>query len=159
MRAVLLASALAASLVLSGCSSGDNEVAVPSSTAEGVQVQDGRLVLPLVKDGAGAIYLNLVNDSDQPKKILSIDVAGVDMTMVHETLDKGGVSSMQMVENAVVPAHGNMVFAPGGRHIMLMGLKPDLKAGGSALLKVNFEGGAFVAAAIPVVPAAAELSQ
>ena len=144
MRARLLAPAPViaglSALLLAGCSGGE-EAAIPKTTAEGLQVQEQRLVLPIVKDSPGAAYFNLVNDSDQPQKILSVDVGGTDMSMIHDTIDKGGHSSMTMVQNVVVPAHTTMAFAPGGRHVMVTGIKPELQAGVNTVLKINFANG------------------
>ncbi|MFM5932361.1 MAG: copper chaperone PCu(A)C [Novosphingobium sp.] len=160
MRARMLAPvhALALSLtaLVGGCSGGGgNEVQIPKSTAEGITIVEPRLVLPIVKDSAGAVYFTIANETDKPQKILSIDVGGTDMAMIHDTIDKGGVSSMQMVQSATVPANGSMVFAPGGRHVMVTGLKPELQAGVNTLLKVNFDNGDIAAVAIPVIPPAA----
>lgn len=162
MRARLPASALAPALLsvllVAGCS-GDKEVAVPKTTAEGMQVVEPRMVMPIVKDSPGAVYFNLVNDSDQPQKVLSIDVAGADMAMIHDTIDKGGHSSMNMVPNVMVPAHGAMAFAPGARHVMVTGIKPELKAGMNTVLRINFENGDLLATSIPVISPAAAAGQ
>lgn len=156
MRARLLAPGLAVSLLLAGCSDGGGNVTVTKSTAEGMQVVEPRMVMPIVKDSPGAVYFNLVNTSDQPQKILSIDVAGADMTMIHDTIDKGDHSSMTMAQNVVVPAQGMMAFVPGGRHVMVTGIKPELRAGVNTVLKINFASGDVLATTIPVIsPAAA----
>ncbi|WP_310531650.1 copper chaperone PCu(A)C [Novosphingobium sp.] len=157
MRARLLAPALAVSLLLlAGCSEGKNEVVVTKSTVEGLQVTDPRLVLPIVKDSPGAVYFTLVNSSAKPRKILSIEVAGGDMAMIHDTVDKGGHSSMTMAHDVVVAAGSSMAFAPGGRHVMVTGLKPGLKPGVDSELKINFDTGDALVTNLPVVaPAAA----
>ncbi len=153
MRARLLAlalvSGLASALLLAGCSGG-NEAAVPKTTSEGMQVIEPRMVMPIVKDSPGAVYFNLVNDLDQPQKVLSIDVAGADMAMIHDTIDKGGHSSMTMVHNVEVPAHGTMAFAPGARHVMVTGIKPELKAGANTLLRIKFGNGDVLETSIPI---------
>lgn len=152
MRAVLLAPALISALFVAGCSGGQEDT-IPKATDASVQVVEGRLVLPIVKDNPGAVYFNLVNASDAAKKVLSVDVAGGDMTMIHDTVDEGGKSTMVMLHEVPVPAKATVTFAPGGRHVMVMGIKPDLKAGATTELKVNFEGGDVVTATIPVTAA------
>lgn len=155
MRARLLAPALISVLLVAGCSGG-KEAAIPKTTAQGLQVVEPRMVMPIVKGSPGAVYFNLVNDSDQPQKVLSIDVAGADMAMAHDTIDKGGHSTMTMAQNVVVPAHGTMAFAPGGRHVMVTGIKSELKAGVNTVLRINFANGDVLATPIPVIsPAAA----
>lgn len=149
MRAVLLAPALVSALLVAGCSGG-KEAEVQKAAEAGVQVTDARLVLPIVKDNPGAVYFNLVNASDAAKKVTSIDVVGTDMAMIHDTVDKDGKSTMVMLHEVAVPAKATVIFAPGGRHVMVMGIKPELKAGATAELKVNFEGGDVLEATIPV---------
>lgn len=155
MLARLLAPGLAVSLLLAGCSDGGGNVTVTKSTAEGVQVTEPRMVMPIVKDSPGAVYFNLVNDSDQPQKVLSIDVDGTDMAMIHDTVDKGGVSTMTMVHDVEVPAHGTMAFAPGARHVMVTGIKPEIKAGAKAVLRIKFANGKVLETSIPVTTPAA----
>lgn len=151
MRSRLLAPAIAVSLMLlAGCSKGNGDVVVSKSSAEGMQVTEPRLVLPIVKDSPGAVYFTLVNSSAKPRKVMSIEVAGGGMAMIHDTVDKGGHSSMTMAHDVVVPAGSSMAFAPGGRHVMVTGLKPDLKPGVDTELKINFDTGDALVASLPV---------
>ncbi|MFM6932133.1 MAG: copper chaperone PCu(A)C [Novosphingobium sp.] len=150
MRARLLAPVLAVSSLLAGCSQGSGDVTVSRSTVEGMQVTEPRLVLPIVKDSPGAVYFTLVNSSAKPRTILSIEVKGGDMAMIHDTVDKGGHSSMTMAHDVVVAAGGKMAFAPGGRHVMVTGLKPDLKPGVDTELKINFDNDDAMVTSLPV---------
>lgn len=51
------------------------------------------------------------------------------MSMVHETLMQDGMSRMRHARTLIIPAHGEMEFAPGGRHLMLMHPRRAFKAG------------------------------
>ena len=49
-----------------------------------------------------------------------------------------GMTTMQPVSSITVPAGGKAVLAPGGFHIMLIGLRHDLKAGEAVPLRLHF---------------------
>jgi len=49
------------------------------------------------------------------------------------------VASMVKQDYVEVPAGGDLSFAPGGYHVMLMGLKQELKPGDSFPLMLTFE--------------------
>ena len=61
------------------------------------------------------------------------------------------VMSMRALKGgAAVPAKGRLALAPGGGHVMLMGLKSGLKAGGTVPLTLKFERAGEVKLAVPV---------
>jgi copper(I)-binding protein len=51
----------------------------------------------------------------------------------------GQVASMHAVARIAVPAHGHVTLAPGGYHIMLVGLKQPLKPATTFSLQLDFE--------------------
>jgi copper(I)-binding protein len=152
MRLPSLVASLAAITLIAGCSGGQKNEAGAGSAAESVRILEPRLVLPLVKDNPGAVYFNLVNESDSPQKIEAVEVVGTEMSMIHDTVDSGGHSSMQMVHDVTIPARGSMPFVPGGRHVMVTGIKPEMKPGTNATLKISFDGGKATTIDIPVLP-------
>jgi hypothetical protein len=52
---------------------------------------------------------------------------------------KDNVMSMSPVEAIEVPANGQVELKPGGYHVMLVGLKQDLKVGDIVKLTLVFE--------------------
>jgi copper(I)-binding protein len=87
----------------------------------------------------GAAYLTLKNggkEADTLESVSSPDAAGAGL---HETIDDNGVMKMREAAGGVtIPAGGTVTFKPGGYHIMLMGLKHDLKEGKTLPLKLGF---------------------
>lgn len=154
MRVFLLAPVAAVTLVLAACSGEKSASDAPKSAVEGLAITEARLVLPLVSDNPAAVYFTLANQGDAPQQVKSVSVEGAGMTMVHETVDVGGHSKMQMAENVVVPAKGTVEFAPGGKHVMVTGLKPELKANAKTVLTIDFDSGAKASAELPVIAAA-----
>ena len=56
----------------------------------------------------------------------------------------GGVASMQRLDRVPLPAGGRVTFAPGGFHLMLVGLTQALKAGDAVPATLTFASGARV---------------
>ncbi|MBV8790874.1 MAG: copper chaperone PCu(A)C [Pseudolabrys sp.] len=79
----------------------------------------------------GAGYLTVTNNGSVPDRLVSVSVPGVaDKVEVHEMSMKDGVMAMRPASGGlIVPPGGTLSLAPGGYHLMLMGLKAALKEG------------------------------
>ena len=62
----------------------------------------------------------------------------------------GAVMSMRKEDRVPVPAGGQAAFAPGGYHLMLIGLTRTLKAGDKVPATLTFASGAKVQTAFAV---------
>ncbi len=146
---------IAISLSLAACGSSDKPPRLENSKA-GVEITDARLVLPIVSGGAGAAYFTVNNGTESPISIMTVEVAASTMAMMHETLDTGGHSGMQMLGKVDVPAHQSVAFAPGGKHVMVTGMSPQLKVNTVSYLTLTYADGDKSRTELPVVsPAAA----
>ena len=83
-------------------------------------------------------YLTVRNAGDRPDRLTAIRCACAAEVTAHETMEKGGMSSMQAAGLVVVPAHASVTFAPGGRHLMLMGVKGGVKPGQTVKMTLTF---------------------
>ncbi|HEY7805910.1 MAG TPA: copper chaperone PCu(A)C [Croceibacterium sp.] len=113
-----------------------------SGPAQGVSVSDGRLVLPAVHGNPGAVYFTVHNDTNGPATLDGAEVDGAKMAMLHAMSMVDGHTNMQEVNKMDVPAGGELVFAPGGRHVMAMDLDDSLKPGGTTNVTLSFASGA-----------------
>jgi copper(I)-binding protein len=77
----------------------------------------------------------------------SLDFASASM---HETVVEQGVSRMRATGPLVVPAHAQVAFAPGGRHLMLMGPARALPEGATARIRLVLADGRRVFAEFSV---------
>jgi periplasmic copper chaperone A len=87
-----------------------------------------------------AAYFTLRNKGGRADRLLSAasDVAGV--VELHESGGAhGGHMHMRRIDYVDAPVGAEVQFAPGGKHIMLIDLKRDLKAGESLKLTLRFE--------------------
>lgn len=76
-----------------------------------------------------AVYATLRNNGDSDLTVTGVSTDRAKMAMIHESKMQDGMMTMREKGPLLVPAHGNVVLAPGGLHIMLMGLPASLEEG------------------------------
>jgi copper(I)-binding protein len=101
-------------------------------------------------EATSAAYFVIVNDGGAADALIgaAADVAGT--AELHETKIVNDVAQMVPVTRVEVPAHGRVEFKPEGYHVMLMGLKHDLKEGDTVKLTLQFEKSGAVNLDVPV---------
>jgi len=101
-------------------------------------------------EATSAAYFVMVNDGGAADALTgaSADVAGT--AELHETKIVNDVAQMVPVARVEVPAHSHVEFKPEGYHVMLMGLKHDLKEGDTIKLTLQFEKSGTVTLDVPV---------
>jgi copper(I)-binding protein len=110
---------------------------------------------------AGAAYFVISNKGAAPDTLVSASSPIADKAELHTHVMLGEVMSMQKVDSVGIAEGGEAVFAPGGNHVMLFGLKQPLVAGESFPLTLVFEKAGAVEVQVKVeqdAPAAAEHS-
>ncbi len=89
---------------------------------------------------AGA-YVTLKNDGNQPVALSAASSPTYASVMLHHSSTKGGMSRMTMVETLAIPAHGTVVLAPAGYHLMLMQAKAPVNPGDAVQVTLKFVDG------------------
>ena len=132
-----------APLALAGCGSNEDQVATEQSPdgIPGLTVENARLVLPAVSGNPAAVYFDIVYNGDRGIAVRSVEVAGAAESMMHETSMVDG--QMQMGEMMPQPLQNGatLSFAPGGKHVMVMGLPDTVKAGDTVEVTLTIAGG------------------
>ena len=112
----------------------------------GLAVAKGDLTLehPQVRASIGATtstaaYLTVRNGGDLPDRLLSASCTCAARVEIHTHQMQGGVARMRRVPALAVPARGRAVLAPGGAHLMLIGLKQPVREGADPRLTLVFE--------------------
>ena len=86
--------------------------------------------------GAGFVTIRNARPAD---RLLSASTPAAGRTELHTMLRDGDIMRMRQVEAIAVPAQGAVALAPGGLHIMLIGLTRALAVGESIPLTLVFE--------------------
>lgn len=86
---------------------------------------------------SGAGYFTLTNDG-AADALLDVE-ADYPKVMLHKSMMKDGVMTMEHQMRVVVPPQGEIEFAPGGYHVMFMGLKEGWSVGDDIKATLIFE--------------------
>ena len=86
---------------------------------------------------SGAGYFTLSNEG-AADALLGVE-ADYPKVMLHKSMMKDGVMTMEHQMRVVVPTQGQIEFAPGGYHVMFMGLKEGWGVGDDIKATLIFE--------------------
>jgi len=101
----------------------------------------------------GGGYMTITNRGSAPDRLVSLSTPAAERVEVHRTTIEDGTARMrQLTEGLVIPAGGTVELAPGGLHLMLVGLKQPLQPGQSIPLTLTFERAGTVATTLNVMP-------
>lgn len=85
-------------------------------------------------------YLTIENRGTLPDRLLSGSIEAARKIEIHEMAMDNGVMTMRPVEGGLFVEAGKAVkFEPGGRHLMLIGLKAPLNEGEQVPVSLQFE--------------------
>lgn len=114
---------------------------------------------PGVMGGNTAIYLSFTGGTADDR-LLSVSTAWARKSELHETVvdTQGVVRMLPALSGFELPARQRVVFAPGGKHVMVMGLKRELREGQSFPVNLTFEKAGLVRVMVQVRRAAAGTS-
>jgi periplasmic copper chaperone A len=85
-------------------------------------------------------YFTIINKGSAPDRLVSISSDISDKAELHEMGVKDGVMTMRPVTGGLdVPAGGKVALAPGGYHLMFIGLKRQPKQGEKFAATLTFE--------------------
>jgi periplasmic copper chaperone A len=90
--------------------------------------------------GNSAVYMMLVNGTSADDELLSASSDVAEAVELHES-KMGANGEMQMIPQASIPltAGSKVEFKPGGLHVMLIGLKQELKVGDQFEVTLHFK--------------------
>jgi len=124
-------------------------LSLPLTAAE-LSVDEGYLRATPPGQMMSAAFMTLSNDSDKAITLTggtSNDSASIE---VHNHAMVDGVMSMQRIEGLKIEAGEKAELAPGGLHIMLIGLKKSLIAGENFTFDIQFEDGSKQTLKLPI---------
>ncbi len=87
----------------------------------------------------GGGFMKLVNAGAGADRLVSVNAAVSKSVELHMMTMEGDVMRMRQVDSIELPAGKTVELAPGGYHVMFVGLKAPLKAGESFPVKLRFE--------------------
>lgn len=90
----------------------------------------------------GVGFFTLVNAGKTPLTLKSVETPAAGKVEIHQSAMAGGVMTMRRQDaGVVVPAGGQVAFAPGGYHLMLLSLKAAQNVGQKVPVTLVFDNG------------------
>jgi copper(I)-binding protein len=107
-----------------------------------------------MKGGNGAAYLLLHNHTEADDKLTGVSSDIATAAEIHLSQVKvDGTMEMTKQESIPLPIDAEVELKPGSYHIMLIGLKKDLKAGNEIALILHFKNHEDITLTVPVLDA------
>jgi copper(I)-binding protein len=104
--------------------------------------------------GNGAAYMLLHNHSAEDDALVGASSEAAGIVEIHLSQMKAdGTMEMLKQESIVIPADGEVELKPGSYHVMLIGLKQDLKTGDEITLTLHFKNHEDITLTIPILEA------
>lgn len=107
-----------------------------------------RASIPNVPNSAA--FFVIKNNSDKDIAITSANSDIAEKNELHTHIRENQMLKMIKIEKLVVPAKSSLELKSGGDHVMLMGLKKELKAGDEISLELSFSDGDKKSIKVPV---------
>ena len=128
-------------------------VAVPAAAHE-ERAGDVTIVHPWSRPAPqgqnGVIYLDIRNDGAAEDRLIGVSTPLATKVELHRSTMEDGIHRMEKVESIAVPAGGSVELAPGGLHVMLIGLKFMLMAEETIPVTFTFERAGDIATGVAV---------
>lgn len=106
---------------------------------------------PVAAGVNGAGYMSITNHAKTADVLKSVETTAARKVEIHKTTMTNGVMSMQRQDAGLPIGPGETVtFAPGGNHLMLIGMTTATKAGDRIPITLVFASGARIKMELPV---------
>lgn len=107
-----------------------------------------RALPPVVK--VGVAYMTLENQGSEVDRLIAASTPVAERAELHTHRYEDGLMKMRQIEFVDIAPGTTTSLAPGGLHLMLMGLKTPMTAGTSFSLTLTFEKAGEVEVEVPV---------
>lgn len=121
-----------------------------AQTNSGIEISHPRARATVGTAANGAAYLKIVNHGARDDSLTAASTPAAAKAELHTTLNENGVTKMRPLAEVPIKAGASAEFKPGGMHIMLLGLKQPLKAGGGFPLTLTFKAAGAVETTLTV---------
>ena len=114
-------------------------LAAPAPSTSDIVLERPQVRASIGRTPNTAAYVTIRNKAARPDRLLSASCACAARVEIHAHETRAGVARMVPVRSINVPAQGRAVLAPGGAHLMLLGLKQPLREAGWTPMTLVFE--------------------
>ena len=119
------------------------------SPSDGIDVSKAWM-RPAAQGGNGAAYFLLRNRSDSGDELTGASSDVAQAVELHESRMEGDVMQMHHAKSVSIDGNTSLEFAPGGWHVMFIGLNSDLNVGDQVELTLHFRDHEDITVTVPV---------
>ena len=146
MKSILRQLTLAAALLSVGTAFAESHEGMHGMQHDNMQKGDIQVQHPYARavppgQPNSAAFMTLNNKGHMANAVVSASSPAAKVVEMHTHIMDGGMMKMRKVERIDIPAMGKTELKPGGFHIMLIGLKQQLKPGMKVSLTLKFADG------------------
>ena len=98
----------------------------------------------------GAVYMTITNAGAADDKLVAAQSPVAKQVQMHIEINDNGIMKMRPLPSIDVKGNGKATLAPGGVHLMLVGLKHHLKSGQNFPLTLTFAKGGKINVTVAV---------
>jgi copper(I)-binding protein len=124
--------------------------AEPMATVGTIAVHDAWVRASLGQTGTSAAYMTLEASGDQGDRLVAAATPAAAGAELHTHVVEEGVARMRPVAGIEIAPGAPTVLAPGGVHIMLVGLRDRLVEGDTLSLSLTFEHAGSIELEVPI---------
>ena len=122
----------------------------PALTGDSIRIEQIWARPSPLPNGNSAIYFNLVNPTDAADRLVAVS-SPAGMASLHKSVTESGVVRMEaQSEGLVIEPSSSVILAPGGTHVMLMGIAEPLAVGDQISVTLSFEQMGEIILTVPV---------
>jgi periplasmic copper chaperone A len=119
------------------------------SPVNGIQIRDAWM-RPAAQGANGAVYFVIQNSTSKVDEIIQVSSEIAEAVEMHESKMNGDVMQMNQRQSVPLGVNEKVTFEPGGLHIMLVGLREDLKNGDKIAITLHFKNHEDIQISVPV---------
>ncbi|MGM0516761.1 MAG: copper chaperone PCu(A)C [Pseudomonadota bacterium] len=95
-------------------------------------------------------FMTLENTDASERHLVRADAPGFERVELHRSVEVDGVHRMQRQDSIDIPPNGSVELAPGGYHVMLIGVQEPKRDGDVIPLTLFFANGEEMTLSVPV---------
>lgn len=111
----------------------------PAATGPQIEIKEAWGRPSPMQAGNGAAYMMLENTGSEDDKLISAASDVSEVVELHDMTMEDDVMKMFHIDAVDIPAGGSAELAPGGKHVMFIGLHDQLEIGQVVTVTLEFE--------------------
>jgi len=127
------------SAFLASCSNPTTSDTKTTAIAPVISIENPRIRTPLGQNPNTGGYMVIKNTGSEADTLVSVNCDCAGAVEIHEMKHEAGMMKMQpLTEGLTIPAGGEVALSPGGIHLMIMAIKPEMRNDPKFELELQF---------------------